>query len=270
MEGHLYKLNTGTFCTKSDLFLSSVVFCMVTLMVAGYICTCFLSLAQKDNLRQENSGFFLSHLQGHSTVCCATKQVPSAGLSSKAEQVRLWEGLALFPASSFFFLPKLDKTSLGTHFFACTFFCRDLPFLGAPWGSGLPCDPTTGLLPLGAERLVNTCTIDNLLTILNFILFEFAAAKDFFTLFLLPISSAIVNIHELAMEGNWHAAKLKWLSYTDLHDLSAVNMNLLGDEAEESFNHLSPLMLSHVRSMCQGGTCEKGDILHHSGTSFLV
>ena len=58
------------------------------LMVAGYICTCFLS--QKDNLRQENSGFFSSHLQGHSTVFCATKQVPSAGLSSKVEQVRLY------------------------------------------------------------------------------------------------------------------------------------------------------------------------------------
>ena len=119
------------------------------------------------------------------------------------------------------------------------FFCRDLPFLGAPWGSGLSCDPTTGLLPFGAERLVNACTIDNL-TILNFILIEVAAAKDFFTSSLPPISPAIANIHELAMEGNWHAAKLKWLSYTDQHDLSAANVNLLGDEAEESFDHLSP------------------------------
>ena len=139
-------------------------------------------------------------------------------------------------------------------------------------GSGLLCDSTTGLLPFkfGAECLVNTCTIDNLITILNFILFEFAAAKDFFTSSLLPISSAIVNIHELAMEGNWHAAKIKWLSYTDRHDFSAANVNLLGDEAEESIDHLSPLMLVHVRSMCQGGTCEKADVLHHSGTPFLV
>ena len=238
------------------------------LMAAGYNCTSFLS---QDNVRRESSGFFLSHLQGHSTVFCATKQVPSAGLSSKVEQVCLYlRRFCIIPCVPFSFVKVGEDISRTSLLCMHIFLQRDLSFLGAPWGSGLLCDPTTGLLPLGAKRLVNTCTVDNFLTILNFILFELAAAKEFFTSSLLPISSAIVSIHELAMEGNWYAAKLKWLSYTDRHDLSAANVNLLGDEAEESFNHLSPLMLSHVRSMCQGGTCEKGDILHHSGTSFLV
>ena len=199
IEGHLYKLNTGTFCTKCDLFLSSAVTCMVTLMVSGYICTCFLSLAQKDNLRQKSSGFFY-HIYRAIRLCvvrqskCLLQHCPQKLSTYACEKVLHY---SLHPL---FFFSKLEKTSLGTHFFACTFFCRGLSFLGAPWGSGLPCDPT-GLLPLGAERLVNTCTIDNFITILNFILFEFAAAKDFFTSSLLPI----LLLLSISMSWQWKA-----------------------------------------------------------------
>ena len=122
----LDRVNTGTFCTKSNLFLSSAVICMVMLLVAGYICTC--SLSQNDNLRQENSGFFY-HI--YRAIPLSFARQSKCLLQDCPQQMSrytcTWEGLALFPASSFLF-SKLEKTSLGTHFFACTFFLQRFVF----------------------------------------------------------------------------------------------------------------------------------------------
>ena len=71
------------------------------------------------------------------------------------------------------------------------------------------------------------------------------------------------------MKGDWHSAKLQWLAFVG-HDLSGEHLNLLGDEAEESFNHLSPLMSSVTTSLCEGGSCDQTDRIHRSGTPFLV
>ena len=69
--------------------------------------------------------------------------------------------------------------------------------LAAPWGSGLPRDPVTGLLPDSFLQMVNTCTIDNMLTIFAALFLRYPGLKHVFRLSPQPICSALVQVHEL-------------------------------------------------------------------------
>ena len=141
----------------------------------------------------------------------------------------------------------------------------DLSNVGAPWGSGLSSDIDK---TVRVCRLVNTCTIDNLLTIFNFLCLEYPGVKLFWRECPLPVCSVMSAIHEDACSGDWHSAKLRWLSFLG-YDTSVENFNIVGDEAEMSFQKMPGLMSSSLTSRCLEGSCSSRSV-HHSPAPFLV
>ncbi len=85
----------------------------------------------------------------------------------------------------------------------------------------------------------------------------------------MPVCSTLLTEYASAQQVDWLAAELAWLAFTG-YDVSARTLNLVVDEAEESFAHLSPLMSSVVHTTCHGGSCNTDVSVHRSPMPMLV
>ena len=130
-------------------------------------------------------------------------------------------------------------------------------------------DPITGVLPPGT-RISNSCTIDNLLTVTSILLHHHEPLRRHFEqLRYIPVCSALLNVYSFVNIGDWPSAKLHWLDFTEF-DYSSGEVNLVGDEAEKSFDYLAPLMVSSATSVCRGGTCSNSTKMHRSRVPLLM
>ena len=113
----------------------------------------------------------------------------------------------------------------------------------------MPKDPISGVLPPGT-RISNSCTIDNLLTVTSILVHHHEPLRRHFEQRrYIPVCSAPLNVYSFVNIGDWPSAELHWLDFTE-HDYSSGEVNLVGDEAEKSFDYLAPLRVSSVTRVC--------------------
>lgn len=75
-------------------------------------------------------------------------------------------------------------------------------------------------------------------------------------------------VTSFAQKSQWNVAKLSWLLFVG-RDVSGECLNLIGDEAEVSFDHLAPLMMSHLKSVCRDGSCKNPIVTQRRGMPLL-
>jgi hypothetical protein len=119
-----------------------------------------------------------------------------------------------------------------------------------PWGG-----------TVGDVTLFNTCTIDNLLFAVHYLIKQRSDVKIWLETCNEPVANTLLEVSTLFTKGEWSAGKLCWITANNLSNADLHNIDVYGTESDKFVKYYGQLQKTVCLKQCTKAKCSTASTL---------